>query len=127
MPPTNLICHQAHVVSGTKSYPLYVSFCPANELADLAAAPAFAPNTSNDVLAASAATPPIHNWQRPLDGDRVLAMAHTFSQAGELMPNPVLLSENEPRARERPNYSICPRQRQRYAVLECRDRSTGPC
>jgi hypothetical protein len=94
MPPTNLICHQAHVVSGAKSYPIYVSFCSANELAVLAAAPAFAPNTSNDALAASAATPPVRNWQRPLDNDRVNAMAQTFSQAGELMPNPVLLSEN---------------------------------
>jgi hypothetical protein len=96
-----LICNQAKVHSGTKQYPLYVAFCSAEDLAMLAAAPSFAPNTPNDALASQAAKPPIRDWQRPLDAPRVAAMAQTFSQAGELMPNPVLVSEN-PNATNKP-------------------------
>lgn len=100
MPSTLLICQLEKVVSGGNSYPLYVSFCAANKLAQLAAAPAFKSSTSNDALARSAATPPIRHWQRPINEDRVLAMAHTFSNPGEIMPNPVLLSENPNRVKD---------------------------
>ncbi len=97
----SLICNQAKVHSGTKNYPLYVTFCLAKDLAALAAAPSFKSATPNEALAAQAATPPIRDWQRPLDTNRVAAMAQTFSQPGELMPNPVLVSEN-PSAKNKP-------------------------
>ncbi|MCU1493413.1 MAG: hypothetical protein JWO62_1177 [Acidimicrobiaceae bacterium] len=94
MTTISIACSQSVVTSGPNRFPLYVGFCKANDLASLAAAPSFTSSTSNDVLARSAATPPVREWQRPIDQNRVAAMAATFSKPGELMPNPVLLSEN---------------------------------
>lgn len=82
------------VNSGGNPYPVFIGFLPAAEIIKIAAAPAFTEKTLHEALAQIVLTPPVRDWQRPLNKDRVKAIASTYSHAGELMPNPVLLSEN---------------------------------
>jgi hypothetical protein len=66
----------------------------AADILSVAEVPAFTTSTAHDSIATNVMSPPIREWQRPLDLDRVAQIAHTFNNTGELMPNPVLLAEN---------------------------------
>jgi DGQHR domain-containing protein len=89
-----MTCIKQVVTSGTRRFPLFIGFSTAEELARVAEAPSFDRNTPNRGLAENVLDPPIEDWQRPLNRDRVDRIARLFGQAGTLMPNPVLLSEN---------------------------------
>jgi len=82
------------VDSGGNQFPVFIGFLSADEIIKISAAPAFTEKTHHEALAQIVLTPPVRDWQRPLNQDRVSSIANTFSHAGELMPNPVLLSEN---------------------------------
>lgn len=100
MPSANvsvkIVTLQKTVTSGQKTYPLYIGFLPAEDIAKIADAPAFTPSTPNREIAESILTPPVTQWQRPLDTARTSRIEQLFNGTGEFMPNPVLLSESVP-------------------------------
>ncbi|WP_162794435.1 hypothetical protein [Nocardioides houyundeii] len=87
-------CLRAHVTSGGKVYPVYVGFAPAEDIAKVAVAPAFARTTPHQQIADNLTTKPVRDWQRPINAERVAGIANTFNDTGGLMPNPVLLAKN---------------------------------
>ena len=87
-------CLRKEVVSGNKTYPLFVGFAPASIILDLACAPSFSNFTPHSDICTNILTPPVRDWQRPLADDRVSGIANVYNNTGELMPNPVLLCEN---------------------------------
>lgn len=87
-------CLEQTISSGGLSYPIFMGFLSAEEILRIAEAPSFGKSTGNRQIAANVLTPPIHDWQRPLNEDRVEAIAALFNDGGEIMPNPVLLCEN---------------------------------
>jgi DGQHR domain-containing protein len=89
-----MTCIKQVVSSGDRRFPLFIGFSTAEQLATIAEAPSFHRNTPNRGLAENVLDPPIEDWQRPLNNDRVDRIARLFGQPGTLMPNPVLLSEN---------------------------------
>lgn len=82
------------IQSGDRTYPIFVGFLSASEILEVAEAPGFAPETPQQGIAVNILTPPIQEWQRPIDTRRVERISHLFDNTGELMPNPVLLCEN---------------------------------
>jgi hypothetical protein len=93
-PFVRLECLRTVVHSGNASYPVYIGFCAACEIYQVAAAPAFTETTPNSVIAANVLTPPVEDWQRPLIPSSIAAIKATFDDTGRLMPNPVLLAKN---------------------------------
>jgi DGQHR domain-containing protein len=87
-------CLKSSVTTGGHSYPVFVGFLPAEAILKIAAAPSFEETASHESIADNVLRPPVELWQRPLDKDRVNRIADVFSTAGNIMPNPVLLSEN---------------------------------
>lgn len=87
-------CLRQHIVSGGKTFPIYIGFAPAAEIARVAVAPAFSRDTPNQQLAENLTQQPVRDWQRPISDERVEKIASTFNNTGALMPNPVLLSNN---------------------------------
>lgn len=87
-------CLQHVITSGGSHYPIYIGFLPAAEILQLAEAPSFSLGTLHQEIAQNIVTPPIKDWQRPLDTDRVQRISTVFDNTGQLMPNPVLLCEN---------------------------------
>ncbi|MCC5828560.1 MAG: hypothetical protein JJU36_03850 [Phycisphaeraceae bacterium] len=85
---------QQTISAGGHTYPVFVGFLSAADLVQIAEAPAFTPSTTHEQIATNILTPPIKDWQRPLDDERVQNIADVYSNNSELMPNPVLLSEN---------------------------------
>ena len=87
-------CLRQEIVSGESTYPIYVGFVEAADVARVAEAPAFTTITPHQQIAANVATQPVRDWQRPLDTDRIGGIAATFDNTGNLMPNPILLGQN---------------------------------
>lgn len=87
-------CLRSHVVSGGHTYPIYIGFAKAADIARVAMAPAFTRQTPNQQIADNITSQPVKDWQRPIDLERVGGIAATFDNTGGLMPNPVLLSNN---------------------------------
>jgi hypothetical protein len=85
---------QNQIVSGTHTYPIYIAFMSAADILAVAEVPAFSTATAHDAIASNVMNPPIREWQRPIELDRVAQISRTFDNTGELMPNPVLLAEN---------------------------------
>jgi DGQHR domain-containing protein len=85
---------KAVVESGGRRYPLFMGFLAAEEIRRIASAPSFSPTTSHRDIAANILEPPVEDWQRPLDEDRLRTIRRVFDNSGALMPNPVLLSAN---------------------------------
>lgn len=75
-------------------YPVFISFISSEDILKIAEVPSFQRNTSNHRIADNVLTPPIKEWQRPLDDFRVLKISDVFSSIGNIMPNPVLLCQN---------------------------------
>ena len=98
-------CLRTIVHSGTTSYPIYIGFCPAERLSEVAAAPSFTDSTTNATIAENVLMPPVSAWQRPLISASISAIAETFNNTGRLMPNSVLLAKNPQSA-----VSVTPKQ-----------------
>lgn len=81
-------------MSGNNTYPIYIGFAKAEDIAKVAMAPAFTRDTPNRQIAENISNQPVADWQRPIDLERVDGIADTFDNTGGLMPNPVLLSNN---------------------------------
>jgi hypothetical protein len=92
MPTISAIQNQ--IVSGTHTYPIYIAFMSAADILAVAEVPAFSALTPHDAIAGNVMNPPIREWQRPIEMERVTQISRTFNDTGELMPNPVLLAEN---------------------------------
>src|ERR1044071_946478 len=92
MPKIN--CLRQTVKSGGNEFPLYIGFLPAKEILQVAEAPSFTHTTEHREIANNILSPPIGNWQRPIDPERVRTISDLFDNTGEFMPNPVLLCEN---------------------------------
>lgn len=71
-----------------------MGFLPAAELMRIAEVPSFSVLTAHSAIARNVLNPPIKEWQRPLSEERVERIRRFFSDTGEIMPNPVLLSAN---------------------------------
>ena len=89
-----LQCLKNTIKSSSNEYPVYIGFLPAKEILQIAEAPSFSGDTTHQDIAVNIMTPPIKDWQRPLDEDRVTNISLLFNNIGEFMPNPVLLCEN---------------------------------
>lgn len=87
-------CLKAVVNSGNRRYPLFVGFLSAESIAAISEAPSFRASQPHEELASNVLRPPVKDWQRPLDEDRVATIRAAFDDQGSLMPNPVLLSAN---------------------------------
>lgn len=87
-------CLRQQITSGTQQYPIFIGFLPAAEILQIAEAPSFSNATMHQTIAQNVLTPPIKDWQRPLVIGKVDRISQLFDNTGELMPNPVLLSEN---------------------------------
>lgn len=87
-------CQKTEITSGSNVYPIYTGFMRAADILAVASAPSFNPATLNCEIAKNATEDPVKQWQRPLDPNRVDVITRLFSDTGEFMPNPVLLSEN---------------------------------
>lgn len=87
-------CLRAHVKSGERTFPIYIGFAKAVDIAAVSVAPAFNSSTTNQQIAENISVTPVRDWQRPLAEHRVDAIADAFSDNGALMPNPVLLANN---------------------------------
>lgn len=96
---------QSITVNGSV-FPIYVGFLPASELISIAVAPAFTSTTTHQQIATNILNPPINDWQRPIDNARVRKIADIYSNSNDIMPNPVLLSENP--LHPNPSYQITP-------------------
>ena len=82
------------ITSGSNSFTVYIGFASSAEILAVAEAPAFGDTTTHAQIAANIMTHPIDDWQRPIDDERVNQISTLYSNAGEFMPNPVLLGEN---------------------------------
>jgi DGQHR domain-containing protein len=89
-----IYCLRQEISSGSKTYPIFVGFLDAELIMSIAEAPHFTETTSNEEIASKLDVPPIKDWQRPLIPEKLTSIASLFSDTGEFMPNPVLLSEN---------------------------------
>jgi hypothetical protein len=89
-----IFCLRQEILSGTNRFPVFVGFAPADVILQLASAPSFTGHTPHNDIANNILTPPIRDWQRPLDHGRVDGISRVYNDSGELMPNPVLLCEN---------------------------------
>jgi DGQHR domain-containing protein len=85
-------------VLGNDRFPVFIGFMTASHLDKIAVAPCFDLGTTHEQIAKDASQTPVKQWQRPLDGERVKEIARVFSQAGEIMPNAVLLAAPDPDA-----------------------------
>lgn len=92
--PMEIECLRAHVQSGERTFPIYIGFARAVDIAAVSVAPAFDASTTNQQIAENISVTPVRDWQRPLAEHRVEAIADAFSNNGALMPNPVLLANN---------------------------------
>jgi len=89
-----LICQKHVIETGGQTYPFFLGAVSAKDLALVAMAPSFKPETHNHEIATGVLNPPTKNWQRPLFEENVLSIRDRFDTAGEIMPNPVLLAVN---------------------------------
>jgi DGQHR domain-containing protein len=89
-----ILCLRDYIRSGNNSYPIFIGFLSAEEVLKIAEAPSFSRNTTHQEIAENILRPPIRDWQRPLDEDRVNGISRLFNNSGEFMPNPVLLCQN---------------------------------
>lgn len=87
-------CFEQTIISGAKTYPIFIGFLSAADILKVAKVPSFDRVTNNNAIATNVLTPPVKEWQRPLDETRKDRIASVFNNTGEFMPNPVLLSEN---------------------------------
>lgn len=87
-------CLREEISTGNKLYPIYVGFLSADDIAKVAEAPAFLNTTAHKDIANKVVSQPVDDWQRPIDGRRTQAIANTFDNSGQLMPNPVLIGIN---------------------------------
>lgn len=87
-------CLRATITSGGQEFPILIGFLPARDILRVAEVPSFSIATDHSAIARNVLNPPIRDWQRPLDPTRVQAIQHAFDDSGNIMPNPVLLSEN---------------------------------
>lgn len=87
-------CFEKQIISGGNCYPIFVGFMSAEDILKIAKVPSFEHSTKNEAIATHVLTPPVKEWQRPLDTFRRDRIASVFDNTGEFMPNPVLLSEN---------------------------------
>lgn len=91
--PIETICLRRDVQVGGSTYPVYMAFLSAEELDKVAQVPSFSERKKHHEIAAGLRQLPIGEWQRPVDEERVNAIAKVFSDANSpnLMANPVLL------------------------------------
>ena len=96
MPTLTLTCLRSDVHDPVTSsvYPLFCGFSSARDLKLVSQAPAYSETTPHQAIAAMIAQPPVDDWQRPLDDERVNRISLVFNQPGKVMPNPVLLAED---------------------------------
>ncbi len=87
-------CLRKKIEIGSRQFPVYMGFARPTDLVRVAVAPSFKAKASHREIANRVLEPPVSDWQRPLDMDRIDTIAQVFSTSDDLMPNPVLLSEN---------------------------------
>ena len=87
-------CLRTIVRSGATQFPLFIGFGKASELVQIASVPCFKPATGHSTICDNISSNPVREWQRPEEPDRITNIRGVFNNAGELMPNAVLLCEN---------------------------------
>ena len=86
---------QNTINSGQNTYTVFVCFISSLDILKIASVPSFSRNSSNQDISQKLLNPPVSDWQRPIDLDRVNVISDLFNDTGEFMPNPVLLGENK--------------------------------
>ena len=86
---------QFEIFDGVKSRTVLIGHIAADELDQISGVPAFSDRTDQATIARNISGTPIKDWQRPLEPEKRDAIARRFSQAGEFMPNPVLLAVHD--------------------------------
>ncbi len=81
--------------SGNPFY-IFSGFLPADKLLGISSVPAFTDDTTHATIGHNVNSNPVEEWQRPEIGQKIEAIRDRFSEAGEIMPNPVLLAAVEP-------------------------------
>lgn len=84
-------------INGTE-YWLYMGYLSANDILRIARVPSFS-ETKTNVQIAEGIPPhkdPVEDWQRPVIDDKIETISRIYSSSTEnnLMPNPVIISEN---------------------------------
>ncbi|HEY8384222.1 MAG TPA: hypothetical protein VIL09_18935 [Microvirga sp.] len=87
-------CMRTEISSGGSTYPIYIGFARAKDIAAVSVAPAFTLTTPHQAIADNISSQPVREWQRPINNERVSEIATAFNDSGRLMPNPVLLAKN---------------------------------
>jgi len=82
------------IVSGGKTYPIYISFIQAQDILKISVVPNYSEKDTDETLANNLQNTPVRKWQRPLIEEKRETLTNHFNDQGEFMPNPVLLSEN---------------------------------
>jgi hypothetical protein len=75
---------------------IFSGFLPADKLLAISTVPAFTDDTPHAAIGRNVNSNPVEEWQRPEIGIKIEAIRRRFSEAGEIMPNPVLLAAVEP-------------------------------
>jgi DGQHR domain-containing protein len=83
-----------NIISGNRTYPLFIGFMKASDILKVSEVPNFSEFDSDESIAINLKSTPVKNWQRPLIVEKREKITKFFSNRGEFMPNPVLLSEN---------------------------------
>ena len=86
----------------TRIYEMYCGFMTPNELLQFCSVPSYNKDSTNHAIANSLKTPPIDNWQRPLDTERLESIRANIDSAilgnadnDSLMTNPVLIGRSD--------------------------------
>lgn len=77
---------------------IFSGFLPADKLLGISSVPAFSDGTTHSTIGHNVNSNPVEEWQRPEISQKIAAIRERFSEAGEIMPNPVLLAAVEPLA-----------------------------
>jgi hypothetical protein len=85
-------CQRFVIENNGVRYPYFLGAADSKELIKVSEAPSFAENTPHQNIAGEVLETPMKHWQRPVIERNVVAIATNFDQAGEIMPNPVLLA-----------------------------------
>jgi len=102
MPAKTVVCIKGVAQIHGRSDEMLTGFLTPNELIQFCSVPSFPPNMSHVQISSGLYTPPIANWQRPLDQTKISEIAQDIGSAevdnaskDSLMANPVLVGRSD--------------------------------
>ncbi len=122
MPYVNLTTVKASARINGRNYPMYSGFLSAEQLKRIAEVPSFSKTKAHHQIASDIFTPPVDQWQRPLDTEKTDKIRKIYSDTTKdnLMANPVLIGVAIPNIDTSVNISV------RQESLQAQDGSVLP-